>query len=163
MRDDHERRVAGAVQVAQEFEQRFACVGIQIAGRFIGQHEIRFLQQCPGDSHALLLAAGEFSGLVMEPLSQADFLEQDGGFLLDVLERASLDERRHAGVFERGELRQQMVKLKDEADPAVAEIGLLGLRRGARGPRRSDFGRGAFAAASAAASRSAREPITSPL
>ena len=54
---------------AQQAEERFAGVRVQISSRFVCEHEIGLLKQRPGDGHPLLFAAGQFSRLMVEPLS----------------------------------------------------------------------------------------------
>ena len=46
--------------------------GVEVAGRLVGQDDVGVVDQRPGDGHALLLAAGELRGPVVEPVAQAD-------------------------------------------------------------------------------------------
>ena len=64
---------------AEDLVDLVAGLGVELAGRLVGQDEHRLLDQGPGDGHALLLAAGELVGAVVEPVPQADLLEQLGG------------------------------------------------------------------------------------
>jgi hypothetical protein len=63
--DDHEGRPAGFIQFTHHGKERLACMGIQISGRFISQHEIRLLREGSCDCYALLFTAGQFTRLVM--------------------------------------------------------------------------------------------------
>jgi len=54
--------------------------------------------------------------------AEADFLEEGPGPGPRLLLRAACDEQRHRHVLERGELRQEVVELEDEAEGAVAEL-----------------------------------------
>ena len=49
---------------------RFAGMGIEIAGGFIGQDDIGTEHQGPGNRHPLLFPAGKFSRPVMHPPGQ---------------------------------------------------------------------------------------------
>jgi hypothetical protein len=40
----------------------------------------------------------------------------------------SLDQSRHTGILERGELRQEVMKLKDKPDASIPKLSLLTLR-----------------------------------
>src|SRR5207244_2941073 len=70
---------------------------------------------------ALLLAAGQLPGPVIEAMTQADELEHLASDARRVLARQPADERRHGDIVQRRELREQVVELEDEADVAVAE------------------------------------------
>src|SRR5712692_9981275 len=52
---NHENRVPGGVQLAQQFQDRGLVVFIEIACRLIGQNEFRMIDQRARDGHALLL------------------------------------------------------------------------------------------------------------
>ncbi len=61
------------------FKQRhdfLAGLGIEVACRFVGQQEGRFVDQGAGDGHALALAAGKFVGFVMNAVGQADLRQR---------------------------------------------------------------------------------------
>ena len=47
---------------------------IEVAGRLVGEDEVRIVDQAAGDGHALLLTAGELRGPMLQPLAQADHL-----------------------------------------------------------------------------------------
>jgi len=48
--------IAGSRLVEQAREHDLARFGIDVRRRFIGQEHVRSIGQCPGNSHALLLA-----------------------------------------------------------------------------------------------------------
>ena len=62
----------GLLQSAEDPVDLVAGLGVELAGRLVGQDEERLLDQGPGDRHALLLAAGELVGAVVEPVAEAD-------------------------------------------------------------------------------------------
>ena len=51
-------------------------VRVEVAGRLVGEQQRRAVDQRPGDRDALLLAAGELRRVVVQPVAQADALEQ---------------------------------------------------------------------------------------
>ena len=96
-----------------------AGLGVELAGRLVGQDQERVLHQGPGDGHALLLAAGELVGAVVEAVAQADLREQLGGPLL-LLRRHAPGQERHQHVLEGREVADQVERLEDEADLVAA-------------------------------------------
>src|SRR5690349_13709252 len=64
----------------------------------------------------------------METLSQPYFREEGCCIGLDRSWFATLHERRHAGILQRGELGEQVVKLEHEPDPPIPEFRLLCIR-----------------------------------
>src|ERR1035437_529702 len=66
MRDENQGFAQG-VQFIENLHDLHAGGGIEIAGGFIRENDERIVDQRAGDGHALLLAAGEFKWLVIEP------------------------------------------------------------------------------------------------
>ena len=66
-----------------------AGVGVQSAGGLVGQDDRRVAHQSPGDGHALLLAAGELVGQVLELVAQAHLLQRRHGPLVPLRARAT--------------------------------------------------------------------------
>ena len=64
--------VAVGVEVAEEIEDFAAGLRIEVARRFVGEEERRFVHERAGDGDALALAAGEFVGLVVHAVAEAD-------------------------------------------------------------------------------------------
>ena len=93
---------------------------VEIAGRLVGEHGGRPRDERARDGRALSLAARELPRTMLEPLAQADALEQPARFGRGLLRRRAAHEQRHRNVLERRELGQQMVKLIDEAERAIA-------------------------------------------
>ncbi len=75
VRDDDDRLAEIAIQRHQQRHDFLRRMGVQVAGRFVGQQQVGIGGQCPGDRHTLLLAAGEFVGPVVHAVRQADDLE----------------------------------------------------------------------------------------
>ena len=128
MGHDHEGGLACLVQGTHQSKQPFSAVCVEVPRRLIGQDQVRILHQRARHRDALLLAAGEFSRLVMEAVPQSDFREQNGCVGLDRSGITTLYERRHAGIFQRGELGKQVMELKYEPYPPIPEFRLLCIR-----------------------------------
>src|SRR5262252_7166110 len=103
---------------------------VEISGRLIGQQYPGLGNARPGQGHALLFAAGKFSGAVMRTRLQSNLAQPLDSFGLDLRPPLSPDQQRHGDVFERRELRQQIVELPDKTDLAVAKIGGVVLGKG---------------------------------
>ena len=88
-RDQHRR--AARVDVAEQVHDLERQIGIEVAGRLVGQHEVRLVDERARDRHALLLAARQFLGQRVQAVLQADPLQHLVGpapLLLDRLARA---------------------------------------------------------------------------
>ena len=94
VRDDHKRGASRAIQLAHEGKERVARMAVEVACRFIGQHQIRLLHQGPRHGDPLLLAAGQFARFVMQAVAQTDFAEELCGFADDIGHLAFLNHRR---------------------------------------------------------------------
>ena len=60
------------LSVVNQFQHLLAGAGIEVAGGFVGQDHERIVDQRAGDGHALLLAAGELVGPVVQAVAQPD-------------------------------------------------------------------------------------------
>ena len=119
VRDQHDRRLARAIDVEQQLDDLLAGLAVEVAGRLVGEQERRIVGQRAGDRDALLLAAGELRRIVMAAVGKADFGEQRVARAPGVARAGNL--HRHEHVLERGQRRQQVKELKDEADALAAE------------------------------------------
>ena len=97
--------------------------GVEVAGRLVGEQHGRLGDERAGDRDALLLAAGELRRLVVAALGEADALDQRvdrrASGLRPAIASGSED------VLLRGQRRQQVEGLEDEADVAAAQAGEL--------------------------------------
>ena len=91
----------------------------RLPGRLVGQQDRGLVRQRARDRDALLLAAGELRRIVMAARAEADFRQQRVGPRARI--RRAGDLERHAHVLPRGERRQQVEELEDEADALAAE------------------------------------------
>ena len=67
--DDGQPRLA---QAAEPLSQPGGILLVEIARRLVGQQETGALRQCSRERHALLLAAGEIPGAVVQAISQTE-------------------------------------------------------------------------------------------
>ncbi len=64
-------RVVGARHLEQEIHHLLAGGAVEIAGRLVGQHQLRLADEGAGHRHALLLAARELCGIVADAMAEA--------------------------------------------------------------------------------------------
>ena len=101
---------------------------IEVAGRFIGQQQQRFVDHRPTDGHPLPLSAGKLGRPMRDAILQSDTIEQSAGTVFGACFSAA-GQRRDEDVLQHVALRQQVMVLKDEADLPVAKVRLLGQRK----------------------------------
>jgi len=94
---------------------------VEVAGRLVGAEDPRSVDEGSGQGDALLLAAGELQRVVVEPLAEADLPQQLRRFAGAAAFSAEL--QRHQHVLDRGQRRDQLEALEDEADQLVAQGG----------------------------------------
>ena len=68
-------------QAAQQVQNIFTGLAVQITGGFIGQQERRVIDQGAGDGDTLLLPAREFIGAMRGAIAQADGVQNLRGGL----------------------------------------------------------------------------------
>ena len=73
---DEDDGSAAAVEGLEEVENLVGGLRVEVAGGFVGQDQLGLVYQCAGDGDALLLPAGEFGGLVVKAIGQADGLQR---------------------------------------------------------------------------------------
>ena len=105
----------------QERQELVAGSRVQVAGRLVGEHDLRAGDQRARTGDPLLLAARQFRGFVTEPVSEA-------GRVDDLVEPGTIhvppgDVQRERDVLLRSERRYQVVGLEDEADLVPTELG----------------------------------------
>ena len=60
---------------AQQLHDLAAGRRVEVAGRLVGQQDPRLARSSPGDGRPLHLAAGQLARLVLEPMAQADAVQ----------------------------------------------------------------------------------------
>ena len=74
--DDHHGDAQALVDVLEQGEDGLGGHGVEGAGGLVAQKHFRVAGQGAGDGHALLLAAGELSGIGVRLVLKADDLEK---------------------------------------------------------------------------------------
>src|SRR6516165_3546683 len=125
---DHDDRLAELAHAAAEQVQDLRTgPGVEVAGGLVGEDDLRPAGQGPRDGDPLLLPAGQLRRAVPQPRAQAHRVHNRaepgsvGG--------APRDVQREGDIVRRGEGRQQVVGLEDEADVVAAQPGQPALRQ----------------------------------
>ena len=121
--DDDESLVEALAEVEEELVELLLVLRVEAAGGFVGKDNGGVIDEGTGDSHALLLAAREFGGLMVGTVGKAEEVKQLTSSRAGIAHVVSGDEGRHHDVLLGSELGQQLVKLEDEADVGIAEGG----------------------------------------
>ena len=77
MRHHQQRRAQLVVESLQQHQDARAGLGVEVAGRLVGDDQRRVGDDRPRDADALLLSAGELPRIVVGPVGQADGLKRD--------------------------------------------------------------------------------------
>ena len=72
----YDNRAPSPLEVRQVFHHRSGIVRIEIARRFVGQDDLRPVEQRPRNGRSLLLSGAQLAGLVRRAAGQAELLEQ---------------------------------------------------------------------------------------
>ena len=72
MGGDEGRELRGADDGDQGLEDAAGGVRVEVAGGLVGEQQARRIGDRAGDGDALLLAAGEFAGAMIEALAEAE-------------------------------------------------------------------------------------------
>ena len=80
MGDDDHGAVGSAGDIAEKFEHDFAVLGIEGGGGFVADDEWGFVDECACDGDALLLAAGEFVGVIAPTGAEAHRFQRGASF-----------------------------------------------------------------------------------
>jgi len=114
--------------LVKPLEQRHDFVaggGVQVAGGFVGQQDGRVIDQRASDRDALPLAAGELVGFMEHAVAEADVFEGVAGtFEARRLAQTGVNERK-LDVVQRIGAWQQIERLENETNLAVADLGEL--------------------------------------
>ena len=78
VRDEHDRQALLAVEPLEDVHHLDARARIEVAGRLVGQQQLRVVHERAGNRHALLLAAGQLVRMMAEPFAQADGAQRLG-------------------------------------------------------------------------------------
>ena len=89
--------------------------GVDARRRFVGEDDPGTIGERPRDGDALLLPHAQFGGLVVQTVAEPDGREQVGR--PGPVGPSGAERHGHEDVFERGEARQEVELLEDEAEP----------------------------------------------
>jgi hypothetical protein len=121
VRHQHQAGVVLAVECQHQFEHGGRRLFVEVAGGFVAEHARRLVDQRTRHGGALALAAGEFARLVLQamprPTDSSNALRA-----ASILHTGAVEQHRQHHVLQRGEFRQQVVELVDEAERAVAQL-----------------------------------------
>ena len=70
--DDHDGCARGFLEAAEDCVDLVAGLGVELAGRLVGEQDDWLFHEGTGDRHSLLLAAGELVGAVVQTVLEAD-------------------------------------------------------------------------------------------
>src|SRR6266403_1250413 len=123
---DHDDGLAKIfVQLPQHLQHDFRVFRIQVSRWLVGEENLRLIDDRPRDGHALLLAAGEFRGLVMKTARQTEHL----GYDIEAVrvETVAMNELRDGDIPLGRQRGEQIETLEDEADFVAAQFGARGV------------------------------------
>ena len=131
VRDDQDGVAAVAGQSTQEIKNVVGVFDVEVAGGFIGEQQHGVVGEGAGDGDALLFTAGKLVGEAVALVAEADIREQlAGAFLHGIGVEPAEFAHGQQHVFQRGEFRQQEVKLKNKTQQAIARGGAGGVGSG---------------------------------
>jgi hypothetical protein len=118
---DDDDGMAVLVHLPQRRHHFLAALAVERAGRLVGQNDLAAVHQRAGDRHALLLAAGELTGAMMRSVPHAQTVEQRYRALAP--EACSLPgiDGRHLDIAGSGQIRQQLIPLKNKPEMLSAQ------------------------------------------
>ena len=141
VRGDDDRRAA-RVDLAEQIHDFERQIGIEVAGRLVGEHELRVVDERARDGDALLLAARQLFGKRVHAVLQADPLQHLKGLALLRRQRHAEHAHHERDVLKHRQARDEPEVLKDEADACGGSLHLRPAQR------RADRGRATFSSPS---------------
>ncbi|MBA7647584.1 hypothetical protein ES703_55357 [subsurface metagenome] len=122
MGGEHERGGQLPVQVYQEAHDVVGILGVQVGGRFVGDNELRFLDDSPGDGHPLALAAAQLRRPGFHLIHEIHPFQGLIHRLLSLSGGHPCKQQRELHVLENVVHRQQVEGLENEPDPQPTEV-----------------------------------------
>ena len=92
---------------------------VDVAGRLVGEQQLRLVDDGAGDGRALLLAAGEHVRVGVHAVAKPHPLQQIGHVLLVVRHPLAGNPQRHGHIVPGGHVVEQAEILEDDADAAA--------------------------------------------
>ena len=122
---DENDGVAALMEASEKRHDFFAGGGVEIASGFVGEKDGGRVDESASDGDALALTAGEFVGLVHHAVGEIDLRERFLGALDAFGSGSAVVDHGQLDVVKSGGAREQVERLKDEADFLVADVGEL--------------------------------------
>src|SRR5690554_2126223 len=126
MGDDSKSRTEVAIHLHQQVKHALCGIAVQISGGLVSQHACGPGNQGTGQRHTLTLAARQLAGIMINALCQPHLLQHFLGLFASPIAVLAPNNQRHGDVIKRRKLRQQMMKLVDEAQAAIAQLAAPG-------------------------------------
>src|SRR5688500_14273469 len=117
------------MQLLEQFDDGIARLGIEVPGRFVGQHITWFTDECASDGDALALTTRKLRRELGASVCQPHTLEGGASELAPVLERESAVQEAVGDVVQSNLGLDEEELLEDEPDMARAEGGELLVRQ----------------------------------
>ena len=133
VRGDDEGLPQLPVCMAEVVEEALSVFAIQISGRFIGQNDGGIVEERAGECDALAFAARQFGRVVRHDAFEAEDGEKFPAAFFAGRAAFSGDHAGDLDVFDCREIREQVVKLENEADFPAAESREFGGGKRAQG------------------------------
>ena len=95
-------------------------IGVECAGRLVGQEDIRVVDERTGYGNALHLAAGHLVRLLLKLIAKADLLQSLGRAAAALLRSNAGERERKLNVCEHRLVRNEVIRLEHEAYRVVA-------------------------------------------
>src|SRR5262249_13316037 len=121
VRHHHDGPAGLARERVEQIEHTRRRLGVEIAGRLIGENQRRVMDQRSRDGDALLLASREPLGIALAPAAQTDAIEQLAGARGAFGVGAPVQIEGQQQVLLDGQQRDEIEELKDEADVRAPE------------------------------------------
>ena len=112
-------------ELAEEVEDLAAGLGVEVARRLVGEQQGRLVDERAGDGDALPLAARQLIRLMVHPVAQPDGGERLLGHDSALVAADLRVDQRQLDVLQRRGAREEIERLKHEADLLVAHRGQL--------------------------------------
>ena len=123
---DHGDGDAGvAVERGEQFHDVAAGRRVEVAGRLVGEDDLRAGDDGPRDGDTLLLAAGKLVGIVAGAVGKADLGERLERQTPPLGRRHAAIDQRQLDILDRRGARQQVEALEDEAEEMTADPRLM--------------------------------------
>ena len=113
---DEQDRLTARVQASEELEHLVAALGVERAGRLVGEEQRRLVGERTGDREPLALPAGEHAGRFLRLVGEAEEVEEVAGARLRALARRARDHRGERHVLEHAHALEQVEELEHDAD-----------------------------------------------